>query len=70
MGVATQDDNLRKRLKIDAASKRLENFLNVTNSELRTFARITGNKNVHDMSVYDLCTTNSEISENTNIKHV
>ncbi len=70
MGVATQDENLRKRLNISKASKRVENFLKVSTEELMTFARITGHKNVHDLNINDLCTLNSEISDYTSIVHV
>lgn len=70
MGVATQNEKLRKRLKIDLASKRVENFLKVSTEELKTFARITGHSDVHDLNLYDLCTVNSEISDFTDIKHV
>ncbi len=70
MGITTQDPALRKRLKIDDAAKRLENFLRVTNEELKDFARLTGNDDIHELSMQDLCTTNSEISEHTEIEHV
>ncbi len=70
VGVTTQDPELRERLKIDISAKRLENFLRVSTDELKDFARITGNKEIHELSINDLCTTNSEISEFTDIKHV
>jgi len=70
VGVATQDDELRKRLKIDVSAKRVENYLKVSTEELKTFARITGHDDVHDLNIDDLCTTNSEISDFTDIKHV
>ncbi len=38
--------------------------------ELKDFARLTGNDDVHKLSIQDLCTTNSEISEHTEIEHV
>ena len=69
VGVATQDEELRKRLNGDVAALRVANFLNVTLEELKTFARITGHENLHDLSVEDLCTINREISEFTNIPH-
>ncbi|MCH5280939.1 MAG: alpha-hydroxy-acid oxidizing protein [Lachnospiraceae bacterium] len=69
VGVATQDENLRKRFQADAAAKRVGNFLNISLEELKTFARITGHKRLHDLNVDDLCTTNREISEHTNIPH-
>lgn len=69
VGVATQDEKLRERLHIDAAAKRVENYLKCSAEELKTFARITGNADIHDLSVDDLCTINREISEYTNIAH-
>lgn len=69
VGVATQDEKLRARLHIDAAAKRVENYLTCCAEELRTFARITGNADIHGLSVDDLCTINREISEYTNIAH-
>ncbi len=69
VGIATQDPQLRERLKVEQASKRVANYLNVTREELKTFARITGHSCVHDLSVDDLVTLNREISEHTNIPH-
>ena len=69
VGVATQDEKLRERLHIDAAAKRVENYLKCSAEELRTFARITGNEDIHGLSVDDLCTISEEISEHTNIPH-
>ena len=69
VGIATQDENLRKRMHIEASAKRVANYLNCSTEELKTFARITGHDNIHDLSVEDLCTTSREISEFTNISH-
>lgn len=69
VGIATQNPELRERLKVEQAAKRVANFLNVTKEELKTFARITGHGNVHDLSVDDLVTVSREISEFTNIPH-
>ena len=69
VGIATQDPTLRKRLKVDAAAQRVANFLNVSLDELRTFARITGHADLHDLNTDDLVTINREISEFTNIRH-
>lgn len=68
--VATQDEVLRKRLKIETAAKRVENYLRVSTEELKTFAKITGHDDVHDLNIDDLCTVNSEISDFTDIRHV
>lgn len=69
VGVATQDEELRKRLHIDAAAKRVENYLKCSAEELRTFARITGNTDIHGLSVEDLCTISDEIADHTDIPH-
>lgn len=69
VGVATQDPELRARLHIEAAAQRVANYLICSNNELKTYARITGHTNIHDLTVDDLCTINREISEFTNIRH-
>lgn len=69
VGVATQDESLRERLKTDAAAQRVANFLNVTKEELKTFGRITGHDNVHELGLGDICTINREIAEYTDIPH-
>ena len=70
MGVATQDPELRARLDIEKSAQRLENFLKASTGELKNFARMTGNDDVHSLSISDVCTTNSEISSHTDIEHV
>ena len=70
MGIATQDPELCRRLDVEQAAGWLKNFLQVSTNELRNFARLTGNDDVHKLSIRDLCTTNSEISNHTAIEHV
>ena len=70
MGIATQDPDLRRRMDIDQAAQRLENFLRISTEELKDFARLTGNNDVHELAVLNLCTTSSEISNYTAIAHV
>ena len=69
-GITTQDPELRQMVNIDESAKKLANFLRVSTEELKDFARLTGNNNVHRLSIDDLCTTNSEISNYTEIEHV
>ena len=69
VGIATQDPELRERLQTEAGAVRVANYLNVSLEELKTFARITGHENLHDLSTDDLCTTSREISEYTDIVH-
>jgi len=70
VGIATQDTALRARLDVDKSAIRVANFFKAVTEELRDFARLTGNDNVHHLSLADLCTTNSEISNHTSIEHV
>ena len=70
VGVATQNPELRARMDIDKAAMRVANFLNVSRSELETFARVTGNHSVHDLSMENLVTTNHDIAKYTQIRHV
>lgn len=70
VGVATQDPNLRERLKVDAAAQRVANFLNVSLNELKTFARVTGNRSVHGLSIDNLVTIDKDIAEYTGIRHI
>ena len=70
VGVATQDPVLRERLKTDMAAQRVANFLNVSLEELKTFARVTGNRSVHHLSMDNLVTTDRDIAEYTGIRHV
>ena len=70
VGIATQDPALRARLDVETSAKRVSNFFRVCTEELKEFARLTGNDDVHDLSPIDLCTTNSEISNHVNIEHV
>ncbi len=70
VGITTQDPELRSRFDIERSASWLANYLEVCTSELEDFARLTGNNNVHRLSISDLCTTNSEISDHTEIDHV
>ena len=70
VGVTTHDSELRGRMDVDLSAKKLENFLRVSTEELKDFARLTGNDDVHKLGIGDLCTVNSEISNYTEIRHV
>lgn len=70
VGIATQDPALRARLDVEKSATRVANFFRVCTEELKEFARLTGNDNVHGLALSDLCTTNSEISNHVDIEHV
>ncbi len=69
MGIATQDPELESRLDKDAGAERVANYLAALSLQLKTFARASGHRDIHDMSIDDLCTTDSEISSATGIRH-
>jgi glutamate synthase domain-containing protein 2 len=69
VGITAQDPVLRARMQIHESARRLENYLRVCTQELKTFARLTGNKDIHQLAVDDLCTTNMEISNYATIDH-
>ena len=68
-GIATQDEELRRRLDLDLAAARVANYFHVVKEELKTFARVTGHRDIHELSYRDLCTIDREISEHTPIEH-
>ena len=69
MGIATQDPELESRLDQEAGALRVANYLKASAEELRIFLRVSGHKSLGELSLDDLCTVNSEISQNTGIRH-
>ncbi|MCD8352546.1 MAG: rubredoxin [Planctomycetaceae bacterium] len=68
-GITSQDPELRATIDIEESARRLANFIRVSTEEVAQFARITGRHSVHDLSVDDLVTVDSEISGHTAIEH-
>ncbi len=54
VGITTQDPELEKRLVVEEAAERVENFLNSMTMELQMMARACGKSNVHDLEPEDL----------------
>ena len=69
IGIATQDPALEARLDVEKGARRVANYLGAVANELRSFTRVTGHDDIHELSLDDLCTISSEISENTGIRH-
>ena len=69
MGIATQDPELESRLDQDAGAMRVGNYLKAVADEIRAFLRVSGHTELSQLSLDDLCTTDSEISLNTGIRH-
>jgi len=70
VGIATQDETLRKRLDVDTSAAKLASFFETTKRQLADFARICGHSDIHDLSLDDIATTCDEISQYTPIPHV
>ena len=69
MGIATQDPELESRLDSEIGAQRVANYLNVSSEELRVFLRVSGHRSLDELSLNDLCTVSSEISQHTGIRH-
>ncbi len=69
MGIATQDPELERRLDIVRGAERVANYLNAVSEELRTFVRVSGHGDIHELSPDDLCTVDPEIERITGIRH-
>ncbi len=69
VGIATQDPELRKRLEVEPAARRVANYLNVSTEELKSFARVSGLADVHELSMKNLVTLDSDIAKYTGIAH-
>ena len=57
-GIATQREDLRARLDVDAAARRLTRFLNNSVELMKMFARACGHERLADFSPRDLATAN------------
>lgn len=69
VGIATQDPELRARLNVEEAAQRVANYLRVSTEELKMFARISGVRDIHELSVRNLITLDEEIARYTSIPH-
>jgi len=54
VGITTQDPELMKRLPIDEAAERVQNFLHAMTLEIQMLARACGKSHVHNMEPEDL----------------
>lgn len=62
-GIATQDEELRKRLVVDEASQRLCNFLNASTDLMKVLARACGHDSLNKFSVNDLTTWKKQMHD-------
>ncbi len=67
-GIATQDPELRKRLDIDIASKRLHNFFDASVSLMKVMARACGHHHLNQFNEHDLSTWHKELANLSGIE--
>ena len=69
VGIATQKENLRSRLIIDASAKQLFNFFTATNDLIKVVARACGHDKVEKFNHNDLSTLDYEMHRLTEIHY-
>jgi glutamate synthase domain-containing protein 2 len=69
VGIATQKDSLRSRLKVQASARQLANFFEASTQLMQVIARACGHKDVKQFNVNDLSTYNYDIHRLTNINY-
>ncbi len=70
VGIATQDEQLRKLFDEEKALVQFKNFYTATNNELMVFARTNGVNDVHKLSITDVVTDSTVVADFTDIEHV
>jgi methylamine---glutamate N-methyltransferase subunit C len=69
VGIATQKESLRQRIKIESSAKQLSNFLNATNDLMKVIARACGYDDFKKFNKADLTTFNRDIRFLTGISY-
>ncbi len=69
-GIATQDPALRRRLMVDDAAQRVENYLNATIEELEMFTQLSGKTSTGNLDQDDLRALTTDAAAITGVKLV
>ncbi len=69
VGIATQKESLRSRIRIDASAKQLATFFNASNDLMKVVARACGHSNFSDFNFNDLSTIDYNIHRLTGINY-
>lgn len=69
VGIATQKENLRSRLIIEASAMQLHNFLSASNDLIKVIARACGYHNINQFNLNDLSTFNHDMHRLTGIPY-
>jgi glutamate synthase domain-containing protein 2 len=70
VGIATQREDLRERIRINTSAKQLHNYFNATNDLIKVIARSCGHSNINQFDMNDLSTLSYEMHRMTGIKYV
>ncbi len=70
VGIATQDPELRKRLNVEEAARKVANFIRACTEEVKMIAAACGYDNVHKLSKSDLRALNELIAKLTGVELV
>jgi len=68
VGIATQDENLRKKLNIESGAKNVANFIKNCTEEIKMIAGTCGENDIHKLNKGRLRALNSEIAKITKVK--
>ena len=69
-GITTQDPELRKRLNVEEASRKIAFFVTNCTEEIKMIAGVCGKKNIHDLSKTDLRALTLETAKITGVKFI
>ncbi len=69
VGIATQKEHLRKRLKVEVAAQRLNRFLSASVELMQVLARACGHTHLNDFNTDDLTTWKREIAYLTGVNY-
>lgn len=69
VGIATQREDLRKRLPVEAAAERLARFFNASTDLMKVLARACGHTSLCDFNIDDLTTWKRDIADLTGVHY-
>lgn len=68
-GIATQKEELRKRLNVDKSAQQLHNFFNASTELMQVMARACGHDSLNKFNNYDLATWHREMAHLSSVRY-